>query len=160
MVEPPEKPSPASLATLAITSGMGIAVVAIVCGLLAQVSVALVSLKVREMAQSVIGMVQDIGGVGSQTRGDSSGRRTLAGGPTVVIRLGGSAEIALTPSSPGSGTPAPTATPIVHVVRSGEALSLIADQYGVSVSAILRANSMDNPDNIFVGQRLIIPPSR
>ncbi len=45
----------------------------------------------------------------------------------------------------------------VHVVRSGETLASIARQYGVSASALARANGIANPDLIRVGQRLVIP---
>lgn len=46
-----------------------------------------------------------------------------------------------------------------HVVQSGESLSMIAAQYGVSVEAILAANSLDDPNTIVVGQELLIPPA-
>ncbi len=60
--------------------------------------------------------------------------------------------------------PAPAATPSVplgdgasvHVVRSGETLSHIAVQYGVSVAAIQRVNQLKG-DRILAGQRLAIP---
>jgi LysM repeat protein len=45
----------------------------------------------------------------------------------------------------------------VHVVRSGETLASIARTYGVSASALARANGISNPDLIWVGQRLAIP---
>ena len=46
-----------------------------------------------------------------------------------------------------------------HIVQSGESLSMIAAQYGVSVEAILAANSLDDPNTIVVGQELLIPPA-
>ncbi len=45
----------------------------------------------------------------------------------------------------------------VHVVQWGETLSLIASRYGVTVEAIMAANSLSDPNLIYVGQRLIIP---
>lgn len=45
----------------------------------------------------------------------------------------------------------------VHVVRAGETLSSIAARYGVSASALARANGISNPNRIYVGQRLTIP---
>ena len=51
----------------------------------------------------------------------------------------------------------PTPTPVVHVVQSGESLTLIAKQYGVTVDAIVKANQLPDPDSIYVGQSLIIP---
>lgn len=46
---------------------------------------------------------------------------------------------------------------IVHVVQPGDRLVDIAARYGVSASAIMRANSLTNSDLIFPGQRLTIP---
>ncbi len=68
---------------------------------------------------------------------------------------------ALTPTP--SASPAAsdlTATPepqITYVVRPGDTLLRIARQYNTTVNAIARANNISNPDNIRVGQRLIIP---
>lgn len=45
----------------------------------------------------------------------------------------------------------------VHVVRAGDTLASIAKTYGVSASALARANGISNPDLIRVGQRLVIP---
>jgi nucleoid-associated protein YgaU len=44
-----------------------------------------------------------------------------------------------------------------HVVKTGEALSAIASAYGVSVKAILDANSLTDPNKLRVGQKLFIP---
>lgn len=46
---------------------------------------------------------------------------------------------------------------IVHVVQAGETLSSIAARYGVSVTAVVEANGLANPDQISIGQRLRIP---
>lgn len=61
-----------------------------------------------------------------------------------------------------AAAPAATATPTraagrVHVVRAGENLTWIAQRYGVSVAALMRANNITDPDTIYVGQQLIIP---
>ncbi len=45
----------------------------------------------------------------------------------------------------------------VHVVQRGETLAQIAWRYGTSVSAIMQANGLRNPNLIYVGQRLRIP---
>ena len=47
-----------------------------------------------------------------------------------------------------------------HIVQSGESLSMIATQYGVSIEAIMAANSLDDPNTIVVGQELLIPPAQ
>ena len=46
----------------------------------------------------------------------------------------------------------------MHIVSAGEVLGQIAEQYGVSVEAIVEANALDNPDRIDVDQELVIPP--
>jgi LysM repeat protein len=45
----------------------------------------------------------------------------------------------------------------VHIVQWGETLSMIAEQYGVTVEAIMAANGLDDPDYVYVGQKLTIP---
>lgn len=67
-----------------------------------------------------------------------------------------------TPSlTPPAVTPLFSVTPkeIIHIVQSGETLIAIAQRYGVSVSAILDANDILNPDQIRAGDSLVIPQS-
>jgi LysM domain len=54
-------------------------------------------------------------------------------------------------------TPKRTATPLVHVVVKGETLNAIATRYGVTLTALEKANGIKDPNLIHVGQRLIIP---
>lgn len=71
------------------------------------------------------------------------------------------------PSAPPSTTPAasasptepsgPSPSPISYVVQRGDRLANIADQFGVTVEAIVQFNNLDNPDHIEVGQVLLIP---
>jgi LysM repeat protein len=58
----------------------------------------------------------------------------------------------------GEGGPA-VATPAgrTHVVASGETLSWIADNYGVSLEELLVANGIENPDYVYEGQALTLP---
>lgn len=65
-----------------------------------------------------------------------------------LIRIGQTLEI------PGDAPAAPTQT---HVVRFGEFLDSIARRYGVSVSSLVSANGLANPNFIRVGQVLTIP---
>lgn len=44
-----------------------------------------------------------------------------------------------------------------HTIEPGESLYAIARRYDVTTDAIVRANSMSAPDQIFVGQKIIIP---
>ncbi len=47
----------------------------------------------------------------------------------------------------------------VVVVRAGETLSEIADRHGVSLTRLMQANGLSNPDHVEVGQRLTLPGS-
>jgi LysM repeat protein len=59
---------------------------------------------------------------------------------------------------PGSQPPeAAPAEPATHVVAPGETLSAIAQRYGVSLQALVEANSIGDASRIAVGQRLAIP---
>jgi len=49
--------------------------------------------------------------------------------------------------------------PSTYVVGWGDTVSGIAQRYGTTVSAIVQANGMGNPDLIYVGERLSIPGS-
>ena len=44
-----------------------------------------------------------------------------------------------------------------HTVSQGETLSAIAAAYGVSGRALIRANNLNNPDDLKIGQKLVIP---
>ena len=46
---------------------------------------------------------------------------------------------------------------VTHTVRPGDTLNSIAAAYGTTSTAIARANSLTNPDDLKVGQRLVIP---
>jgi nucleoid-associated protein YgaU len=50
-----------------------------------------------------------------------------------------------------------TRTGSAHVVKPGETLASIAAKYGVTVSDLIAANKIQNPDIIPVGAKLVIP---
>lgn len=57
-----------------------------------------------------------------------------------------------------SGDPAPAATgPFEYVVKPGDTLLSIAIEFGVSANDIVAANTLSNPNSLFVGQTIIIP---
>jgi LysM repeat protein len=60
-------------------------------------------------------------------------------------------------AQPPSAHAEPSSDGIVYVVKPGDRLVDIAARYGVSASAIVRANGLANADTIFPGQKLIIP---
>jgi LysM repeat protein len=51
------------------------------------------------------------------------------------------------------------ATGRTHTVASGETLFIIAQEYDVTIDAIVEANSLSNPNQLDIGQVLIIPDS-
>lgn len=57
----------------------------------------------------------------------------------------------------GSVQAAAADEPVVYIVQPGDRLVDIATRYGVSASAIVRANRLANSDVIYPGQRLTIP---
>ncbi len=72
------------------------------------------------------------------------------------LTIPGRAPAAPTPPSP---PPAPSGT-VRHVVQPGDSLSVIAQRYGSTVSAIASANGIANPNRIYPGQVLTIPNGR
>ena len=73
---------------------------------------------------------------------------------TIQTISGKMATIMKSQMSAGGGT---SGTGLQHVVESGQTLSAIAQAYGVTVSAIVRANKLANPNSVRVGQKLFIP---
>ncbi len=56
-------------------------------------------------------------------------------------------------------TPTPTAGPEgTYTVASGDTLSQIAQRFQTSTQAFMDANGITDPDKIFVGQELVVPP--
>lgn len=60
-------------------------------------------------------------------------------------------------SSSSAPAPAPVASTSVYTVQAGDTLSAIAARYGTTLSAMLRANNLYNPNFIYTGQRLNVP---
>ncbi|MDV3427480.1 MAG: LysM peptidoglycan-binding domain-containing protein [Bacillota bacterium] len=54
--------------------------------------------------------------------------------------------------------PVKTSSTVKYTVKSGDTLNKIAAIYGVSVQSIVTANNITNPNLIYPGQILIIPP--
>ena len=52
----------------------------------------------------------------------------------------------------------PASTATTYVVQANDTLQGIADRFGVTLAAIVKANKITNPNIIYKGQKLIIPP--
>lgn len=63
------------------------------------------------------------------------------------------------PADTPDPVPSPTASYVAHVVQKEETLLEIAAGYGVSVEAVVKANSLENPNLLAEGQQLQIPPA-
>jgi LysM repeat protein len=66
-----------------------------------------------------------------------------------------------TPSPSGSVAPTPTPVPtaIVYVIKSGDTLSKIAADHGLTIEALMAANAdITDPNRISEGQQINIPP--
>ncbi len=81
---------------------------------------------------------------------DRSEDPTLEPAPTLAV-------VTATPGPPPVPTPGEQQ---LYVVREGDTLSGIAARFGVSEDAILDANPLSDPDRLFVGQELVIPPAQ
>lgn len=65
------------------------------------------------------------------------------------------------PSLNATAVPTSVSAPVggeVYTVRSGDTLFTISQTFGVSISDIVAANNLADPDRLEVGQELIIPP--
>jgi nucleoid-associated protein YgaU len=63
-----------------------------------------------------------------------------------------------TPRPSASAQPSPTPVPQqTYVVVEGDTLAAIADRFGTTVSALQAANDIEDPNEITIGQVLVIP---
>lgn len=74
-----------------------------------------------------------------------------------IIIPGAQSEATATEGEAAESTAEGTPGSVVHIVQAGEGLFDIADMYGVSADAIAKANNINNPNMLRVGQELIIP---
>ena len=89
-------------------------------------------------------------------------RGLLGGGTGASPSATASGSGSVAPTGSATVVPSPTATPgptqLIYVVKSGDTLTRIADQFDVTVEQILAANpEITNANNINVGQQIVIP---
>lgn len=65
-----------------------------------------------------------------------------------------------TPGGPPSPTRTPTPEAITYIVEEGDTLYEIALRFGVPLEDLIEANHLENPNQLQVGQELIIPAPR
>jgi len=87
--------------------------------------------------------------------------------PTTAAEAPPRVEATPTPTLPATFTPSalmhgghisPVGTSSIHVIQPGDTLGELAQRYGVTVSALVRANRIINADRIEKGVVLYIPP--
>jgi LysM repeat protein/predicted deacylase len=107
---------------------------------------------VQQGAQPVAASLQTV----APTETEISELQTTA--PTLTLSL---MPVATETPMPETPTPLPTETPAprIHVVQAGENLSIIAQKFGTTITAVQVANGLENANNIHVGQELVIPPA-
>lgn len=84
--------------------------------------------------------------------------------PGQVIQLpdctpGASTGVTTPPTTPPDTVINPPAGGTTYTVERGDTLFGIAQKFGITVQDIVNANSLTNPNNLAVGQQLIIPPA-
>lgn len=94
-----------------------------------------------------------IGAVATPTPGGPATTAT----PLVRVEITPVASPTLAPPSP---TPGPVGQAITYKIQPGDSLSSIAQKFGITVDDIVKANNIENPNEIFAGQEIIIPPPK
>lgn len=93
----------------------------------------------------------------SEARGFTSILKFAAVLVVAALLLGASGALFVSRAYAAEPNPAPLADGSTYVVRAGDTLNSIAARFGVSPSALARANGIANPNLIYRGQRLVIP---
>lgn len=78
------------------------------------------------------------------------------------VEAGVAADSPTTAAATAAAAAAPTATldpanQQIYTIQSGDSLSAVADRFGTTLDAIVKANELSDPNVVYVGQRLIIP---
>jgi LysM repeat protein len=71
-------------------------------------------------------------------------------------RSGGVPPADAVPRRPGPSQPAPGTVALHYTVAAGDTLGAIAERFGVDVATLVAGNQLADPDNLVVGQQLVI----
>lgn len=83
----------------------------------------------------------------------TGGSITVTGAPAPTA----TPTLAPTKTPPPGPTPTPSLKQCIYTVKTGDTLFSIARQYGTTVSDIAQANGITNVNQIYVGQKIVIP---
>ncbi len=86
--------------------------------------------------------------------------RAEAGSPEVTSSTL-STTVSTLPPSTAAPTTTTTAAPVsvTYVIQSGDSLGIIAERFGISLSVLADFNAISDPNTIYVGQEIVIPPA-
>ena len=110
--------------------------------------------------ETVVSALTPVLAVGTTAVGGEAAAQSTAVALTAV-EPPATTQPAPTPVPPATKPPAPDAggDTVVHVVKRGETLFSIAEEYGTTTKAIVQANDLSDASKIYSGQKLTIPTS-
>lgn len=76
---------------------------------------------------------------------------------TDALQVGQVLRVPFTEGVTADGLPTPTPEPFTYTVQTGDTLFSIALKFDVSPNEIVAANTLADPNSVFVGQKLLIP---
>jgi len=74
--------------------------------------------------------------------------------PAVVTTT---APVPPSPTPTATTTPTPTPNPQTYVVQPGDTMQAIAERFNITVDDLVAKNDIKDPNNIFAGQKLVLP---
>ncbi len=111
-------------------------------------------LSLLALAVALTGCQVTIGAVATPTAGGSAATTAT---PQVLVEITPVASPTPAPPSPTAG---PVGAPTTYKIQPGDSLSSIAQKFGITVDDIVKANNIENANEIYAGQEIIIPPPK